>query len=100
MVMMGSFDPWMNQAGIGTILTPGRSRPDVVSKRIVVGATDADGVDADGPAFNEKNLFATIFSALGLDPYADSIPESRPPFSQGRGSCGTHRSISCLSSHA
>ena len=29
-----------------------------------------EGAEVDGQAFNEKNLFATIFSALGIDPYA------------------------------
>jgi hypothetical protein len=43
---------------------------------VVVGETDADGVDVVGTAFNEKNLFATLFSALGLDPYAEyDLPE-------------------------
>ena len=74
-VMMGEFGrtPWMN---------PARGRdhyPDAwslalagcgIKRGVVVGATDADGVDVDGTAFSEKNLFATIFSALGLDPYA------------------------------
>ncbi|MFM7320411.1 MAG: DUF1501 domain-containing protein, partial [Armatimonadota bacterium] len=74
-VMMGEFGrtPWMN---------PARGRdhyPDAwsmamagcgIKPGVVVGATDADGVDVDGKAFNEKNLFATLFTALGIDPYA------------------------------
>jgi hypothetical protein len=80
-VMMGEFGrtPWMNQARgrdhypqAWSLAMAGCG----VRRGIVVGATDADGVDVDGPAFHEKNLFATIFSALGLDPYADyDIPE-------------------------
>ena len=80
-VMMGEFGrtPWMNQArgrdhypNAWSLALAGCG----IRRGVVVGATDADGVEVDGPAFNEKNLFATIFSALGLDPYADyDIPE-------------------------
>jgi hypothetical protein len=41
-----------------------------IRRGVVVGETDADGVDVVGTAFNERNLFATIFTALGIDPYA------------------------------
>jgi hypothetical protein len=41
-----------------------------IRRGVVVGGTDADGVEVDGKAFDEKNLFATIFTALGIDPYA------------------------------
>lgn len=80
-VMMGEFGrtPWMNQARgrdhypqAWSLALAGCG----IQRGVVVGATDADGVEVDGPAFNEKNLFATIFSALGLDPYANyDIPE-------------------------
>jgi hypothetical protein len=41
-----------------------------------VGATDEDGVAVTEKPFNEKNLFATIFTALGIDPYAAyDLPE-------------------------
>ena len=33
-----------------------------------LGATDKDGIEVDGESYNEKNLFATIFHALGIDP--------------------------------
>ena len=36
---------------------------------VVAGATDEDGVDVTEDPYDERNLFATIFSALGLDPY-------------------------------
>ena len=29
------------------------------------------GVDVSEKPFDEKNLFATIFTALGIDPYAE-----------------------------
>jgi len=36
---------------------------------VVVGATDERGIDVTANPFDQRNLFATIFSALGLDPY-------------------------------
>jgi Protein of unknown function (DUF1501) len=74
-VMMGEFGrtPWMNQArgrdhypNAWSLALAGCG----IRRGVVVGETDADGVDVAGTAFNERNLFATIFSALGIDPYA------------------------------
>ncbi len=74
-VAMGEFGrtPWLNQAR-------GRDHYDKawslmlagcgIQRGVVVGGTDPDGVHVDGAAFNEKNLFATLFSALGIDPHA------------------------------
>lgn len=74
-IMMGEFGrtPWLNVAR-------GRDHyPDAwsmamagagIKKGVVVGATDSDGIDVVEKPFNEKNLFATIFTALGIDPYA------------------------------
>jgi len=74
-IAMGEFGrtPWINQARgrdhypnawslamAGCGIKPG----------VVVGATDEDGVDVAEHPFDEKNLFATIFTALGIDPYA------------------------------
>ncbi|MEC8718617.1 MAG: DUF1501 domain-containing protein [Verrucomicrobiota bacterium] len=73
-VMMGEFGrtPWLNasrgrdhyphawslaMAGCG------------IQRGVVVGATDADGIEVAENPFNERNLFATIFTALGIDPY-------------------------------
>jgi len=36
---------------------------------VVVGETDERGVDVRGSHFDQRNLFATIFSALGLSPH-------------------------------
>ena len=47
---------------------------------IVVGATDEDGVDCVDSSFNEMNLFATIFTALGIDPYAQYDLPNLPTF--------------------
>jgi hypothetical protein len=38
---------------------------------VVVGATDKLGVEVAEKPFNEQNLFATIFTALGIDPYGE-----------------------------
>ena len=46
----------------------------------MIGATDAEGVDVTEKPFNEKNLFATIFTALGLDPYAEYDLPGLPTF--------------------
>ena len=51
-----------------------------IKRGVVVGATDEDGVDVVDKPFNEKNLFATIFSALGLDPYAEYDVPDLPTF--------------------
>ena len=80
-IAMGEFGrtPWINQArgrdhypNAWSLMLAGYG----IRRGVVVGATDADGVEVDGPAFNEKNLFATIFTALGIDPYATyDLPE-------------------------
>jgi hypothetical protein len=36
---------------------------------VVVGETDDRGVDVKGEHFDQRNLFATIFSALGISPH-------------------------------
>lgn len=75
-VMMGEFGrtPWLNASR-------GRDHyPDAwslalaghgIKRGVVVGATDDDGVEVTEKPFNEKNLFATIFTALGIDPHAE-----------------------------
>ena len=46
----------------------------------VVGATDANGVDVVESPFNEENLFATIFAALGIDPHQEFDLPNFPTF--------------------
>ena len=84
-VAMGEFGrtPWIN---------PARGRdhyPDAwslalagcgIRRGVVVGATDEDGVEVAEKPFNEKNLFATLFSALGIDPYASYDLPDLPTF--------------------
>ncbi len=84
-VVMGEFGrtPWINQAR-------GRDHyPNAWSLAMagcglkggtVVGATDADGVDVIDRVVDEKNLFATIFSALGIDPHAEYDLPGLPTF--------------------
>jgi hypothetical protein len=84
-IAMGEFgrSPWMNashgrehyptawsMAMAGCGIKPG----------VVVGATDADGFELTQQPQNEKNLFATIFSALGIDPYAEYDLPNMPTF--------------------
>lgn len=84
-VMMGEFGrtPWINTAR-------GRDHfPDAWSLAMagcgikggaVVGATDPDGFEVIEKPFNERNLFATIFTALGLDPYTEYTLPGLPTF--------------------
>ena len=84
-VVMGEFGrtPWINAAR-------GRDHfPDAwslcmfgsgIQPGAVVGATDKYGADVDGEAFNEENLFATIFSALDIDPHAEYRLPDLPTF--------------------
>lgn len=80
-IAMGEFGrtPWINTArgrdhypNAWSLMMAGCG----IKRGVVVGATDEDGVDVAEKPFNEKNLFATIFHALGIDPYAAyDLPE-------------------------
>ncbi len=84
-VIMGEFGrtPWINTAR-------GRDHyPDAwslamagcgVKRGVVVGATDQDGINCVDKSFDEMNLFATIFTALGIDPYAQYNLPNLPTF--------------------
>ena len=84
-VAMGEFGrtPWLNAArgrdhypNAWSLMMAGCG----LKKGVVVGATDEDGVDVATPPFNEQNLFATIFTALGLDPHAEFDLTGMPTF--------------------
>jgi Protein of unknown function (DUF1501) len=84
-VAMGEFgrSPWMNPArgrdhypNAWSLMMTGCG----LKRGVVVGATDIDGADPDGFSFNEQNLFATIFTALGIDPYAEYELSNFPTF--------------------
>jgi len=73
-IAMGEFGrtPWLNASrgrdhypNAWSLMMTGTG----LQRGVVVGGTDADGVDPDGRSFNEQNLFATIFTALGIDPH-------------------------------
>lgn len=51
-----------------------------LKRGVITGATDVDGVDVIEKPYNEQNLFATIFTALGLDPYAEYELPGMPTF--------------------
>jgi hypothetical protein len=51
-----------------------------IKRGVVVGATDKDGYDVADKPFNERNLFATIFTALGINPYAEYDLPNLPTF--------------------
>jgi Protein of unknown function (DUF1501) len=74
-IAMGEFGrtPWMNPArgrdhypNAWSLMMTGCG----LKRGVVTGATDEDGVEVIEKPYNEQNLFATIFTALGLDPYA------------------------------
>ena len=84
-VAMGEFGrtPWLNAArgrdhypNAWSMMMTGCG----LKRGVVVGATDIDGVDPASQSFNEQNLFATIFTALGLDPYAEYGVQGFPSF--------------------
>jgi hypothetical protein len=84
-IAMGEFGrtPWMNAArgrdhypNAWSMMMTGCG----LKRGVVVGGTDVDGVDPDGRSFNEQNLFATIFTALGIDPYAEYDLPGFPTF--------------------
>jgi uncharacterized protein (DUF1501 family) len=84
-IAMGEFGrtPWINQArgrdhypNAWSMMMTGCG----LKRGVVVGATDRDGVDVSEKPFNEQNLFATIFTALGIDPYAEYDLPGLPTF--------------------
>lgn len=84
-IAMGEFgrSPWMNQArgrdhypNAWSLMMTGCG----LKRGVVTGATDVDGVDVAEKPYNEQNLFATIFTALGIDPYAEYDLPGMPTF--------------------
>ncbi|MBJ7393025.1 MAG: DUF1501 domain-containing protein, partial [Chthoniobacterales bacterium] len=84
-IAMGEFGrtPWLNPArgrdhypNAWSMMLTGCG----LKRGVVVGATDPDGVDVLGKPFSEQNLFATIFTALGLDPYGEYDLPGMPTF--------------------
>ncbi len=84
-IAMGEFGrtPWLNPArgrdhypNAWSLMMAGCG----LKRGVVVGATDENGVDVVDKPFNEQNLFATIFTALGLDPHAEYEIPGFPTF--------------------
>lgn len=84
-VVMGEFGrtPWLNSArgrdhypNAWSLALAGCG----IKGGVVVGGTDEDGVDVLEKPRNERNLFATIFRALGIDPYAEYELPGLPTF--------------------
>ena len=86
-IAMGEFGrtPWLNEARgrdhypnawslamAGCGMKPG----------VVFGATDADGIDVAEKAVDQRRLFATIFTALGIDPHAEYDLPGFPTFAR------------------
>ena len=51
-----------------------------LKRGVVTGATDEDGVEVIENPYDEQNLFATIFTALGLSPHAEYDLPGFPTF--------------------
>ena len=51
-----------------------------IKQGVVVGETDKDGYGVISKSYNERNLFATIFTALGLDPHKQYDLPDLPTF--------------------
>jgi len=84
-IAMGEFgrSPWLNAArgrdhypNAWSMMMTGCG----LKRGIVTGATDIDGVDVAEKPYNEQNLFATIFTALGINPYAEYDLPGMPTF--------------------
>ena len=84
-IAMGEFgrSPWMNAArgrehypNAWSMMMTGCG----LKRGVVTGATDVDGVDVIEKPYSEQNLFATIFTALGIDPYAEYDLPGMPTF--------------------
>lgn len=84
-VAMGEFGrtPWLNASrgrdhypNAWSLMMTGCG----LKRGVVTGATDVDGVDVIDNPYNEQNLFATIFTALGLDPHAEYDLPGMPTF--------------------
>lgn len=84
-IAMGEFGrtPWLNPArgrdhypNAWSMMMTGCG----LKRGIISGATDADGVEVIEKPYNEQNLFATIFTALGIDPYAEYDLPGMPTF--------------------
>jgi hypothetical protein len=97
-IAMGEFGrtPWLNEARgrdhypnawslamAGCGLKPG----------VVLGETDKDGIDVASEPIDQRRLFATIFTALGIDPHKEYYLPGLPTFSRVEGEAAPIREI-------
>ena len=84
-IAMGEFGrtPWMNEArgrdhfpNAWSLAMAGCG----IRQGVVYGATDEDGVDVAENPVNQRNLFATFFKALGIDPHVEYDLPGLPTF--------------------
>jgi hypothetical protein len=60
---------------------------------VVYGATDANGIDVAENPVDQRRLFATIFSALGLNPHEQYDLPGLPTFSRVEGQAEPVREV-------
>ena len=53
-----------------------------IKQGVVFGATDENGIDVAENPVDQRNLFATIFSALGIDPHQEFDLPDLPTFAR------------------
>ncbi len=64
-----------------------------IRKGVVYGATDTNGVDVKENPVDQRRLFATVFSALGLDPYQQYDLPGLPSFFRVEGNAEPVREV-------
>ncbi|MEX2188613.1 MAG: DUF1501 domain-containing protein, partial [Pirellulales bacterium] len=84
-IAMGEFGrtPWLNEARGRDHFTTAWSMALAgcgIRGGTAFGATDADGLDVSEMPVDQRRLFATIFSALGIDPHAEYDLPGLPTF--------------------
>lgn len=84
-IAMGEFGrtPWLNEArgrdhypNAWSLALAGCG----IRQGVVYGATDEDGIDVAENPVDQRNLFATFFTALGLDPHVEYDLPDLPTF--------------------
>lgn len=89
-IAMGEFGrtPWLNEArgrdhypNAWSLMMAGGG----IRGGVVYGATDPLGVEVADRPVDQRQLFATIFSALGIDPHADYAVPGLPTFQRVEG---------------
>ncbi len=86
-IAMGEFGrtPWLNEArgrdhypNAWSLAMAGCG----IQRGVVFGATDKDGIEVASEPVDQRRLFATIFTALGLDPHVEYDLPGLPTFTR------------------